>query len=228
MQKIPCEGSELSIVHHRNCILLACYLGLSTHTIEKIPFTDGANPKTLRPCCLCGERGTKSNMKRHMDKHNNEKKYGCQYCTHEFSRKDNRDAHEKNCSMRGLANMVPTVPQDVSSSIVDWPANAGPTAAREYFDPTMSGSEIMPFTGPSNFDCTILGSFMPRQPITAPMQPSLPIDPSAMDIDGSGNLFLGEQQLFVPMQDPVSFGWTDNGIGQWAMDQDFAGFGNAL
>ncbi|KAJ4356594.1 uncharacterized protein N0V89_004629 [Didymosphaeria variabile] len=56
LQKIPSHGTDLSTSHRRNCILIACYIGLSTRTIESIPFSDGFNPKAPRPCCVCGQR----------------------------------------------------------------------------------------------------------------------------------------------------------------------------
>jgi len=132
MQKIHNQNSELSVVHKRNCILLACYLGLSTHTIENIPFNDneGYNSKTSRPCCLCGMRGTKSNMARHQKvkhrgtqegTHAPKKEHGCQYCPKNFSRKDNRLAHEKICQIR----LGESTPPNLSSSTRDFERGLG-------------------------------------------------------------------------------------------------------
>jgi hypothetical protein len=136
MQKIPDQGSKLSFVHKCNCIFLAFYLGLSTHTIENIPFNDneGYNSKTSRPCCLCGERCSKSNMARHQkDKHQGtpegthepKKEHGCQYCLKKVSRKDNCEAHEKKCRKRKREPTLPNLSNSIRNSERDlgarWP-----------------------------------------------------------------------------------------------------------
>jgi hypothetical protein len=87
----PSEG------HKRNCILIACYLGLSQRTIENIPF-DGT--LTRRPCPTCGRRVTLSNFAGHVATHDPEKKYNCDNCLYKTSRSDNFASHEKSCWRR--------------------------------------------------------------------------------------------------------------------------------
>ena len=105
MERMPCLGTNLSTTHKRNCILIACYIGLSTQTIEGIPFSDGFNPKALRPCRLCGEKITSANMKRHetirhADTQSQKVDFQCRYCSSRHNRSGNRDAHEKTCRAR--------------------------------------------------------------------------------------------------------------------------------
>ncbi|KAH8724336.1 hypothetical protein GQ44DRAFT_727985 [Phaeosphaeriaceae sp. PMI808] len=42
-EKLQFHDLELSVTHKRNCILIACFLGLSQYTIESIPFEESAN-----------------------------------------------------------------------------------------------------------------------------------------------------------------------------------------
>jgi hypothetical protein len=87
----PSEG------HKRNCILIACYLGLSQHTIENIPFD--STSKT-RPCPTCGRRVTLGNFAGHVATHDPEKKYNCDTCPYKTSRSDNFASHERSCRRR--------------------------------------------------------------------------------------------------------------------------------
>jgi hypothetical protein len=92
----PSEG------HKRNCILIACYLGLSQHTIESIPFGSSSSAKS-RPCHTCGRRITLGNFAKHLATHDPNKKYRCERCGHEDSRSDNFAKHDKSCRRRNFA-----------------------------------------------------------------------------------------------------------------------------
>jgi len=125
IQKLSCLSSEIYIVHKRNCILLACYLGLSQQTIESKPFTDGFKEDAPRPCCICGLRVTAKNYGRHTNKHKHDKQYGCRYCSHVSSRKDNCATHEEACQKRLSASLL-TRSSTRSTTSADRLANATP------------------------------------------------------------------------------------------------------
>jgi hypothetical protein len=99
MQTMLDGGSGVSEGHKRNCILIACYLGLSQHLIESIPFGSSSSAKS-RPCHTCGRRITLGNFAKHLATHDPNKKYKCGLCGHEDNRSDNFVKHEKSCQKR--------------------------------------------------------------------------------------------------------------------------------
>jgi predicted RNA-binding Zn-ribbon protein involved in translation (DUF1610 family) len=91
----PSEG------HKRNCIFIACYIGLSQRTIESIPF--GKSRK--RPCYTCGLRITKGNFDRHLTTHDLNKKYKCERCGYQDNRSDNFAKHvRETCHNKGISH----------------------------------------------------------------------------------------------------------------------------
>jgi hypothetical protein len=99
----PSEG------HKRNCILIACYLGLSQHTIENIPFGSSSSARS-RPCHTCGRRITLGNFAKHLATHDPNKKYKCEHCGYKDNRLDNFFKHEKTCRRRRM-------PHDLSDGL---------------------------------------------------------------------------------------------------------------
>jgi hypothetical protein len=85
--------------HKRNCILITCYLGLSQHAIESIPFGSSSSAKS-RPCHTCGRRITLGNFAKHLTTHDPNKKYKCERCGHGDNRSDDFAKHEKSCQKR--------------------------------------------------------------------------------------------------------------------------------
>jgi hypothetical protein len=91
----PSEG------HKRNCIFIACYIGLSQRTIESIPF--GKSRK--RPCYTSGLRITKGNFDRHLTTHDLNKKYKCERCGYQDNRSDNFAKHvRETCHNKGISH----------------------------------------------------------------------------------------------------------------------------
>jgi hypothetical protein len=111
MQTMLDGRSGSSEGHKRNCILIACYLGLSQHTIENIPFGSSSSSKS-RPCRTCGRRITLGNFAKHLATHDPNKKYKCERCGHEDNRSDNFAKHDKSCRRKRM-------PQDQSEGLHD-------------------------------------------------------------------------------------------------------------
>ncbi|ORX97964.1 hypothetical protein BCR34DRAFT_577625 [Clohesyomyces aquaticus] len=88
------QEPSLPLILKRNCIFIACYLGLSAQTIAEIPFDDGSWKEV--PCPECGKRF--SNWKRHLDSIHRRKQSECQKGCGYVGRADNTRTHEQKCA----------------------------------------------------------------------------------------------------------------------------------
>lgn len=105
-------GSDPLSALKRNCILLACYLGLSTIEIEESPRRN--NPADQIPCKICGKSNRVANIARHMRTHNKIHVHKCATCGYGTDRSDNYKTHiRKHCRARFGTTM--TIEQGVAT-----------------------------------------------------------------------------------------------------------------
>lgn len=126
LQRQQFQGFDALSTLKRNCILLACYLGLSTWEIEN---TSGRrrSPTDMIPCNTCGSQQQRRNMARHMKTHNKAHKetpvHECGSCGYKTERSDNLRTHKRkhcnpkreNVSTVGEAILTPSTQQELAT-----------------------------------------------------------------------------------------------------------------